>query len=59
MNCVYASSTNQTWLYVFFKEHSRTGKMAQWLRILVALAEDLDLIPRIHIVAHDYPKHHF
>jgi len=30
------------------------GEMAQWLRALVALAEGGALVPRIHMVAHDY-----
>jgi hypothetical protein len=37
-------------------EHNRhdlgKGEMAQWIRALAALAEDLGLIPSIHIMAH-------
>lgn len=29
--------------------------MAQWLRVPVAVAEDLDWIPSTHSVAHNYP----
>lgn len=29
--------------------------MAQWLRTLVTLTEDLDLIPRTHMAAHKLP----
>lgn len=30
-----------------------SGKMAQWLRYLAAFPEDLDSIPRTHMVAHN------
>lgn len=33
---------------------TRVGEMAQWLRAYV-LAEDLGLIPSIHMVAHNCP----
>jgi hypothetical protein len=38
----------------FLKKHTRAGKIAQWLRVLVALAEHMDLIPRIYMVAYEY-----
>ena len=31
------------------------GEMAQWLRALAALAEDLGSVPRAHIEAHNLP----
>lgn len=30
--------------------------MAQWLRILVALAEETSLVPSIHTTAHNHPS---
>lgn len=33
------------------KSRMRTGETAQWFRVLSALAEDLDLIPSIYILA--------
>ena len=33
------------------------GEMAQWLRALTVLPEDLGLIPSTHKAAHNYPQH--
>ena len=33
---------------------TRVGEMAQWLRTLAALPEDLDSIPSAHIAAHNH-----
>ena len=33
--------------------------MAQWLKAMAALPEDLDLIPRIQMGAHNHPQLHF
>lgn len=33
---------------------SEAGPMAQWLKVLVALAEDLDLISRIYMVVRNH-----
>jgi hypothetical protein len=32
---------------------SRAGKMAQWLRALTSLPEDIDSIPNTHLAAHN------
>lgn len=37
-----------------WKRHKEgAGDMAQWLKALAALAEDLGLIPRTHVSAHN------
>jgi hypothetical protein len=36
------------------KQKKRTGEMAQWLRALTVLLEDLSLNPNNHMVAHNH-----
>ena len=36
------------------KEKRGTGEVAHQLRVLAALAEDLDLTPSTHMAAHNY-----
>ena len=35
------------------------GEMAQWIRVLAALAEDLRSVPSIHITVHKHQQVHF
>lgn len=39
----------------YFENMHGIEEMAQWLRILAALAEDLGSIPSTHMLAHSYP----
>ena len=39
---------------VFILKIYRVGEMAQWLRALTDLPEDLSLIPSNHLVAHNH-----
>ena len=42
--------------YIFLKLHGPgDGEMAQWLRALAALPEDLGLIVSSHMLTHNYP----
>ena len=31
-----------------------TGEMAQWLKVITALTEDLSLVPSTHMAAHSH-----
>jgi hypothetical protein len=49
--CVYPLSHLTGW-NLFKMTYRGPGEMAQWLRALVALPEDVDLIPSTHMVAY-------
>lgn len=38
------------------KNRKETGDMAQWLKAIAILREDLGLTPRVHTVAHNHLK---
>lgn len=39
----------------FFKVLLRAEELAHWLRVLVALSEDTNLIPNIHKMVYNHP----
>jgi hypothetical protein len=41
-------------IYTFKMWRDEPGEVAQWLRALVALAEDLGSVPSTHMVVHNY-----
>ncbi|MGE9502704.1 hypothetical protein ACQP3D_30455, partial [Escherichia coli] len=41
------------WPVSILRNKTGTAEMVQWLRVFAALAKDLDLVPRIHMAAHN------
>jgi hypothetical protein len=44
---------------MFKKGLGGAGKMAEWVGVPVVLGEDLGLVSRTHMVAHDHPPVQF
>lgn len=46
---------HQSWVSGYFSKGADGGEIDQQLGAFAALAEDWDLVPSTHIVAHSYP----